>query len=45
MAESVLGRRKREIFEHWFDEECQQITTSKYVAYKIMQQKILQQTQ
>jgi len=45
MVERVLGRRKREKHEHWFDEECQQVTTAKYVAHKIMQQKILQQTQ
>jgi len=45
MAERVLGRRKREKYEHWFDEECQQVTTAKYVAYKVMQQKIVQQTQ
>jgi hypothetical protein len=46
MAERVLGGRKREKYEHWFDEECQkQATTAKYVAYKIMQQKIVEQTQ
>jgi hypothetical protein len=45
MAETGLGRRKREKYEHWFDAECQQVTTIKYITYKIMQQKIVQQTQ
>jgi hypothetical protein len=29
MAERVLGRRKTEKYEQWFDEECQQVTTAK----------------
>jgi len=45
MAERVLGKKKREKYEHWFDAECQQVTTARYIAYKIMQQKIVQQTQ
>lgn len=45
IAGRVLGRRKREKYERWFDEECQQVTTAKYVAYKIIEQKIIQQRQ
>ena len=45
MAERVLGRRKREKTRNWFDEECQHVITSKYIAYIITQQKIVQETQ
>ena len=43
MAERVLRRRKREKYKQCFDEECQQVTTAKYVAHKVIHQKIVHQ--